>query len=94
MEGAALTATSETSEIREEMRLEAQALHHLLAYHPGRLAYADLDRLMAGGISGSDEVELELVVRDLVQHGLAVRDGDFVVPTMVAVHMHELPDGW
>ena len=87
-----MTATSETSEIREELRLEAHALHHLLAYHPGRLSYADLDRLMAGGISGSDDVELEPVVRDLVTHSLAVRDGDFVVPTMAAVHMHDLPD--
>lgn len=49
---------------------------------------------MAGGISGSDYVELEPVVRDLVKHGLAVRHGDFVVPTMAAVHMRELPDGW
>ena len=89
-----MTTASERSGIREELRLEAQALHHLLVYHPGRLTYADLDRLMAGGISGSDDVELELVVRDLVTHGLAVLDGDFVVPTMAAVHMHELPDGW
>lgn len=89
-----MTAASESSVLGEDLRLEARALHHLLSYHPGRLTYSDLGRLMSGGVSASDRVELEPVVRELVAHGVAVRDGDFVVPTMAAVYMHKLPDNW
>lgn len=38
--------------------------------------------------------ETEIAVGELVRHGLAHRDGDFVFPTRAAIRLRELPECW
>ncbi len=76
----------------EDLRRQAEALHHLCRYHPGRLTIAELDVALSDGKGETLPVDTEVAIRELVCHGLAHRDGDFVIPSRAAIYYRELPE--
>ena len=76
---------------REDTMIEAAVLQQLLALHPIQLSLGDLTREVAGesgDFALSDAVER--AVRELAAAGLALRNGEVILPSRAALRFDEL----
>jgi hypothetical protein len=76
---------------REDTMIEATVLQQLLALHPIQLTLDDLQREIAGEagrFAPNDAVQR--AVRELAAAGLALRNGEVVLPSRAALRFEEL----
>lgn len=78
---------------REDAKLEAIVLRHLLVLHPIQLTVGELVREIAEpGDDFIDRDAVERAVRELAAAGLVHRNGEVVLPSRAALRLDELLD--
>jgi len=77
----------------EDTMIEATVLQQLLALHPVQLTLADLKREIAGEDSEFPLRDaVDRAVRELTAAGLALRNGEVILPSRAALRFDELID--
>jgi len=77
----------------EDTMIETTVLQQLLALHPVQLTLSDLKREIAGEDSEFPLRDaVERAVRELTAAGLALRNGEVILPSRAALRFDELLD--
>lgn len=77
----------------EDTMIETAVLQQLLALHPVQLTLSDLKREIAGENSEfALRDAVERAVRELTAAGLALRNGEVILPSRAALRFDELLD--